>query len=228
MRSFSLLASLLLPVLGVQAGVLEDNGYRVTCDTENPYGDVNLMTERWPGNMVNKIAINKEGAVATIYSARNSEEPDSEDKLTLAQIFSAVCGLRDTSPGYINRVVFDSLDSDAQAVISGYRAAKGETENYSFTVTPSDDSWGEFTNLHYYTDAESLIPSKGISEIKVTAMNVKDIWDWNERNGHIDLLQFTYSSRYVREEDGYQLDLLGASQSGSERDLKLVLEKAEL
>ncbi|KAL2891960.1 hypothetical protein HOO65_011318 [Ceratocystis lukuohia] len=194
MRSFSLLASLLLPVLGVQAGVLEDNGYRVTCDTENPYSDVNLMTERWPGNLVNKIAINKESAVATIYSARNSEEPDSENKLTLAQIFSAVCGLRETSPDYINRVVFDSLDSDAQAVISGYRTANGKNEDYSFTVTPSDDSWDEFTKLHYYADAKSLILSKDISEIEVTAMNVKDIWDWAERDGHIDLLQFTYSS----------------------------------
>ncbi|KAL1896001.1 hypothetical protein Cpir12675_002978 [Ceratocystis pirilliformis] len=194
MRSFSLFASLLLPVLGVQAGVLEDHEYRVSYSPDNAYTPVSLMTARWTGNIVNKIAINKNDAVATIYIARNSEEPNSEKKLNLSQIFSAVCGLRDTSPGQINQVAFDSLDSNTQAVISDYRTANGKTDEDSFTVTPSDDSWGKFTNLDYYTDAKSLVPSKDISEIKVTAFTASDVWDWAERNGHYDLLQFTYSS----------------------------------
>ncbi|KAL2891958.1 hypothetical protein HOO65_011316 [Ceratocystis lukuohia] len=193
MRSFALLASLLLPLLGVQAGKLEENGYTVTYD-EDPESSVNIMSPSYTEYTLNSISIYKQESRAVIYIAENSYEPHHDGQLSLAEIFEEVCSLRDTVPGNLDLLVFDDLDSATQTKISTYRRQKKIDREEDIEFTPGTRGWSEFANLHYYSKAKAVNPGKSISKIQIKVMEAERLWDWADRDGSYDALYFTYSS----------------------------------
>ncbi|KAL1896000.1 hypothetical protein Cpir12675_002976 [Ceratocystis pirilliformis] len=194
MRSFALLASLLLPLLGVQAGKLEDHDYQVSYDEEDSSSSINIQSPHYPHFILNSISIEKEESMAVIYVAVNSEEPDHTKKLSLAEIFNEVCTLRDTSPSDLDLLVFDDLDSSTQTTIYSYRQQKGIGRKEDIEFTPGTSGWEKFSNLHYYNKAVSVNPGKSISKIEIKVMEAERLWDWADRVGSYDALYFTYSS----------------------------------
>ncbi|KAK1957569.1 hypothetical protein LY78DRAFT_548216, partial [Colletotrichum sublineola] len=103
---------LVLSLLGVHAGLLEDHGYIVE---EYANGLYYVKSDQYVSSSapLNKVRINTDSKVMTIYLAYNGLENDHENKLRMSRILGALCEKGSIDPDDLEWVVIGDVENQA-------------------------------------------------------------------------------------------------------------------
>ncbi|KAL2884898.1 hypothetical protein HOO65_090193 [Ceratocystis lukuohia] len=147
---------LALSLLGIaQAGILEDCGYEIETDdsTHSVYSHYYDESSR----TLTKIDFYPEGTAAAIQIAKNDEELDHYYKLSLPEIFDALCEKENVEPDDITWLIFDVYkDPDTNNLISDIRDNHNSGLD-DVRIPRGGDEWMEILETKYYKQAMDLI-----------------------------------------------------------------------
>ncbi|KAK2007957.1 hypothetical protein LZ32DRAFT_621795 [Colletotrichum eremochloae] len=159
---------LALSLLGVDAGLLEDHGYTVE---EYANGLYYVKSDHYISGStpLNKVRINTDSKVMTIYLAYNGLENDHENKLRMSQILGALCGKESIDPDDLEWVIIDNVENQAtKAAMQGYRQKHKLTFRDEIRITPDEEEdWAIFSDTPFYKAVYYMLPRKGIDKIIV-------------------------------------------------------------
>ncbi|TDZ13897.1 hypothetical protein Cob_v013037 [Colletotrichum orbiculare MAFF 240422] len=161
-----------LSLWGAHAGLLEDNGYTVEEYTNGLYYVTSPHYVK--GNApLNKVRINTDTKVMTIYLAYNGQEADHEDKLRLSQVLGALCAKETLDPDDLEWVIVDDVENlETKAAMKTYRQKHGLRFKNEIRITPDkEEDWAIFKDTPFYRAIYYMLPSKGIDKIIVKTDN---------------------------------------------------------
>ncbi|KAL1901217.1 hypothetical protein Cpir12675_000583 [Ceratocystis pirilliformis] len=148
---------LALSLLGIaQAVILEEYGYEI--ETEDSTHSVYSYYYGESSRTLTKIGFYPDGKTVAIQIAKNDEESDHEDKLSLSEIFAALCEKEDAKPDDIIWLVFDVYkDPNTNNLIREIRNNHNSGLDDDVRIRPASDEWMAIAKTQYYKQAMDLI-----------------------------------------------------------------------
>ncbi|KAL1896221.1 hypothetical protein Cpir12675_002929 [Ceratocystis pirilliformis] len=159
MRLLSLSSwSLVLSLISlVQGDILEDHGYQV----QSWNGTLHVVfSPKYYDNIqfLNVIAFRPESKIATIRVANNEKERHHTNKLSLAQIFTALAGVNNLEPDDMRWVILDvNEDLQTDKVIDGIRKSHNLKPKEEVKILPGDEEWDTILGTQYYEKVTQII-----------------------------------------------------------------------
>ncbi|KKF93992.1 hypothetical protein CFO_g3650 [Ceratocystis platani] len=152
----------------VQAGVLESNGYRriVTGDVDSViYNDDNGVYQ-----LADAIAFHPWMKMATLYMVDNDFQSEGQNKLGLADIYTALAQKHNRKVEDIDWIVTEVVeDAEMDGLIRGLRKGRGVGPTDEISIVAGDEEWNTMLDTKYYMYA-ALVNPKAIDKIIITTV----------------------------------------------------------
>ncbi|KKF93997.1 hypothetical protein CFO_g3655 [Ceratocystis platani] len=166
MRFFATSLPLALSLLGLaQATILEDNGYqKVSAGTMDA---VLLRDENGDYRLIDAISFHPWMKTATIYAANNDVEPEHQNKLGAAEIYTSLAEEHKRNPKDIDWIIAEVVgDLKMEELISNIRQGRNVKPGDEVTIVPSDKEWKSILDTKYYAFA-ALVNPKAMEKVIV-------------------------------------------------------------
>ncbi|KKF92204.1 hypothetical protein CFO_g5442 [Ceratocystis platani] len=157
------------------ASIIEDRGYEVLANN-HLYG---IRSPYYYGGSfcIDLIKIDPMEKAVSIYYAKNEDEPDHEDKLSLKEIYTALCEKEHVELNDISWLSFNvHFDSTTDDAIRRIRSDRKLGPQYEVKLVPSDEEWNWIVRTKYYQTLQQLT-NKQVQSIIIRHRYRKDLWN---------------------------------------------------
>ncbi|KAL2884892.1 hypothetical protein HOO65_090187 [Ceratocystis lukuohia] len=136
------------------------------------------------------ISFYPDAKVATIYTAKNDDEPNHDNKLTVTQIFNSLAEEAALyTPVDTRWLIFDVIeDSKTDEVLAGLRESSSLYSVDDINIAPGDQGWDAILSTEYYKKALQVI-DKPVQGVLIRKQDRHESW---KRFKMIDRIHFFF------------------------------------
>ncbi|KAL2884883.1 hypothetical protein HOO65_090178 [Ceratocystis lukuohia] len=156
------------------AGIIEDRGYEVVTK-KHLYG---IFSPHYQRGLfcVDIIGIDATEKTASIYFMDNESESDHKDKLSLTEIYTALCEKNEMGPNDMNWLIVDVRgDEETDDAIGRIRSGRNLGPHHEVALVPSDEEWDLILGTQYYQTVQQLT-NKEVHSIILRHRYDKNLW----------------------------------------------------